>query len=86
MSLHKGKPGQKWQHMFRGDPDGVRCMQPIYNLTGQHPLLTCSALISQDWPEQDFLKLVALTAEVKWPVPIHYTIVEHIRIDCHCEV
>ncbi|DBA99584.1 hypothetical protein WJX82_005130 [Trebouxia sp. C0006] len=31
--LHKGKPGQKWQHMFRGDPDGVRCMQPIYNLT-----------------------------------------------------
>lgn len=36
MSLHKGKPGQKWQRMFCGDPDGVRCMQPVYNLTGRY--------------------------------------------------
>ncbi len=86
MSLHKGKPGQKWQHMFRGDPDGVRCMQSIYNITGKHPLLTCSALTTHDWPEQGFLKLTALIAEVKGPVSIQSTIVEHISVYCYCEV
>lgn len=53
--------------MFRGDPEGVRCMQPIYNLTGQHPLLMCSALITHDWPEQGFLKFVVLIADSKGP-------------------
>jgi len=83
---------QAWTEVaaqFRGDPDGVRCMQPIYNLTGQHPLLTCrapSALISHDWPEQGFLKLIALIAEVKGPVSIQSTIVEHISVYCYCEV
>ena len=46
MSLQKGKPGQKWQRMFRGDPDGARCMQPVYNLTGQCAA-SCVSLCSQ---------------------------------------
>lgn len=35
MTICKGKPGQKWLHLFKGDPDGARCMQPLYTLTGQ---------------------------------------------------
>ena len=34
IQLAKGKPGQAWQRLFRGDPDGARCLQPPYQLAG----------------------------------------------------
>ena len=35
LCMTKQKFKQKWLRMFCGDPDGARCMQPIYTLTGQ---------------------------------------------------
>lgn len=34
LTLAKAEPEVQWMHMFRGDPDGARCMQALYNLTG----------------------------------------------------
>ncbi|KAK9810351.1 hypothetical protein WJX72_009272 [[Myrmecia] bisecta] len=33
LAIPKGKVGQKWLRLFRGDSDGVRCLEPIYCLT-----------------------------------------------------
>ncbi|KAL3154051.1 hypothetical protein ABBQ32_013597 [Trebouxia sp. C0010 RCD-2024] len=33
MCMTKRKFKQRWLRMFRGDPDGARCMQPLYTLT-----------------------------------------------------
>ena len=34
VTLPKAQAGQQWLRLFRGDPDGARCMQPPYTLTG----------------------------------------------------
>ena len=36
LCITKQKFKQKWMRMFCGDPDGTRCMQPLYTLTGQN--------------------------------------------------
>lgn len=35
MCLTKGQPGENWRRLFRGDPDGARCMEPPYRITGR---------------------------------------------------
>ena len=35
MVLTKKQHGEHWRHLFRGDPDGARCMQPPYTLSGE---------------------------------------------------
>lgn len=30
--VHKGAPGECWARLFRGDPDGARCLEPPYAL------------------------------------------------------
>lgn len=32
--LSKAVPGEHWRRLFRGDPDGARCLQSPYRLTG----------------------------------------------------
>ncbi len=43
IALPKGQPGEAWQRVFRGDSDGVRNMQPPYQIAGTslspHPIL-----------------------------------------------
>ena len=34
VQLPKAKVGQHWHRLFRGDPDGARCLQPPYQLSG----------------------------------------------------
>lgn len=34
IQLSKGKAGKEWKRLFRGDPDGARCLQPPYELSG----------------------------------------------------
>ena len=36
MVLTKEEHGEHWRHLFRGDPDGARCMQPPYTLYGEY--------------------------------------------------
>ena len=45
IQLPKGKPGQVWTRLFRGDPDGARCLQPPYQLAGQHSAEDCRMLM-----------------------------------------
>ncbi len=35
MVLTKKEHGEHWRHLFQGDPDGARCMQPPYTLYGE---------------------------------------------------
>jgi curved DNA-binding protein CbpA/HSP20 family molecular chaperone IbpA len=30
-ALPKGTPGKMWKRLFRGDPDGSRCLEPLYS-------------------------------------------------------
>ncbi len=32
-ALPKSKPGEVWKRLFRGDPDGARCLQPPYTIS-----------------------------------------------------
>jgi hypothetical protein len=40
ITIPKAEPGKKWTRLFRGDPDGVRCMQPPFTITGRHAVST----------------------------------------------
>ena len=34
LALSKKLHGEHWRRLFRGDPDGARCMLPPYRLSG----------------------------------------------------
>ena len=36
-ALAKGALGEHWRRLFRGDPDGARCLLPPYRLAGTSP-------------------------------------------------
>ena len=33
--LPKAAPGERWRRLFRGDPDGARCLEPPYAIMGE---------------------------------------------------
>lgn len=33
--LPKAAPGERWRRLFRGDPDGARCLEPPYSVMGK---------------------------------------------------
>jgi hypothetical protein len=33
VALPKAEPGVRWRALFRGDPDGARCAEPLYQMT-----------------------------------------------------
>ena len=42
VQLPKAKACQHWHRLFRGDPDGARCLQPPYQLSGTMNRPCCS--------------------------------------------
>ena len=47
--LHKGLPGEHWRRLFRGDPDGARCMHAPYSISGDRHLCTPSNSVGISW-------------------------------------
>ena len=50
ISLPKAEYGAMWQRLFRGDSDGVRCLQPLCVITGRQevPIKQKSAVLLHD--------------------------------------
>lgn len=54
--LCKAVQGEHWRRLFRGDPDGARCLLPPYRLAGRPNFWSLSPT---PWPLRGTLTLVA---------------------------
>ncbi len=49
LELAKAERGEHWRRLFRGDPDGARCLLPPYRLAGARSGLACSQVSAVCW-------------------------------------
>lgn len=58
LALDKRVQGEHWRRLFRGDPDGARCMLPPYRSTGVAGSLQLRMLV-HSYPVEAWAKQVA---------------------------